>query len=178
MKAATRIPGAQRLLPPQLLIFLTLLLTLLTLLTPMKGKAQLQELEPSKLSWTTVGEVKGLSHTKASLKYLVAGADTTYLLTLQDEQKLKNSRDMTVRKYFSIQFSGQDNTCERLYALLSSFFTKENSRNKSYEKTFRLGNEMILVRHHSTLTAAAIVLATTKNHIVLTKKEVDKLFVP
>ncbi len=140
------------------------------------ANAQLQEMEPSKAQWVTVGEIKWLANTKASLKYLVTAKDTVYLLRLQDDQKLKNNRDMTVNQYFSINFKGTDNTLNKLYDLLVSFFNNENRNNKQYEKTFRLGNEALIVRHFPKLTARAIVMATTKNSIVLTEKEVKKLF--
>ena len=140
------------------------------------SKAQLQELEPSNTKWTTLGQVKWLSNVKASLKYFVSRNDTTYLLYLQDEQKLKNSRDMTVSQYFSIRFNGADNTAGKLYDLMISFFTKENRQNKTFEKTFRLGNELIMVRHFPKLANAAISFSTTKNSIVFTEKELNNLF--
>lgn len=147
----------------------------LALLFHFSAYAQLEEIESSKSSWVTVGEVKWLSNVKASLKY-IPGIDKTYLLYLQDDEKLKNNRDMTVYQYFSVRFSGKDNTAEKLYELLISFFDEENKKNKSYEKTFRLGTEMMLVRHFPKLTTHAIVLATKQNHITLTKKEINKLF--
>lgn len=136
--------------------------------------AQLQELEPTSTKWTTVGEVKWLANTKASLKYFVSANDTTYLLYMQDEQRLKNSRDMTVRKYFSISFSGADNTVGKLYGLLISFFN-ENRGDKKYEKIFKLGNEMVIVRHYPGLTTS-ISFSTKQSSIVFKEKEVKKLF--
>ena len=138
--------------------------------------AQLQEIETTKTNWTTVGEIKWLANTKASLKYFVSSNDTTYLLYMQDEQKLKNSRDMTVTKHFSIRFNAVDNTAGKLYDLLTSFFTAENRKNKKQEKIFRLGNEMLHVQHYPKLTAAAIMFSTKENHIVFTERELKKLF--
>ena len=149
---------------------------LVTIIAGADANAQLQEMEPSKAQWVTVGEIKWLANTKASLKYLVNTRDTVYLLRLQDEQKLKNNRDMTVNQYFSIDFKETGNTLNKFYDLLISFFNHENKNNKQYEKTFRLGNEALIVRHFPKLTARAIVMATTKNSIVLTEKEVKKLF--
>ncbi|GAA4457247.1 hypothetical protein GCM10023189_27670 [Nibrella saemangeumensis] len=137
---------------------------------------QLHEIEASKTNWTTVGEIKWLANTKASLKYFVSKTDTTYHLYLQDDQKLKNSSDMTVYKHFSIFFSGIDNTIGNLYDLLNTFFTAENRKNKELEKIFKLGNEMVHVQHYPKLTAPAIMVSTKENHIVLTQKEIKKLF--
>jgi hypothetical protein len=159
-----------------LFLYKPVALFLLSLLCQLSSLAQLQEMETSKAEWITVGEVKWLSNTKASLKYLDAGGDKTYLLYLQDDEKLKNNRDMTVYQYFSIRFSGKDNTIEKLYELLLAFFEDENRKNKTYEKTFLLGNDMVLVRHFPKITTHAIVLATKENHITLTKKEIKKLF--
>ncbi|MEO5946272.1 MAG: hypothetical protein ABIP79_05610 [Chitinophagaceae bacterium] len=139
-------------------------------------QAQLQEMEATKTSWTTLGEIKWLANTKASLKYFVSSNDTTYLLYLQDEEKLKNSRDMTVRKYFSIRFSGIDNTTGKLYDLLTSFFSGENRNDKKLEKIFKLGNEMVHIQHYPKMMGAAIMLSTKENHIVFSEKELKKLF--
>lgn len=151
-------------------------LLLFTLLFCNGLTAQLQETTGSKTQWTTVGELKWMSNTKASLKYAASLRDTTYLLSLQDEQKLQNSRGSTVYQYFSIRYSGVDNTTEKLYQLLISFFTDENRKNKDYEKSFRLGNEAVLVRHYPKLIATTISFSTTKNTILFTEKEVKKLF--
>lgn len=151
-------------------------LVLLSVLCSLGSWAQLQELETSKTNWTTVGEIKWLANTKASLKYFESKEDTTYLLYMQDEQKLKNNRDMTVIKHFSISFNGIDNTAGKLYHALTSFFTPENRKDKKLEKIFRLGNEMVHVQHYPKLTAAAIMFSTKENHIVFTEKELRKLF--
>lgn len=142
----------------------------------LSSMAQLQEVETSKANWITVGELKWLSNTKASLKYSANGNDTTYLLYLQDAVKLKNNNDRTIYQYFTIRFSGEDNTLGKLYDLLISFFDNENWKNKQYEKTFRLGSEMVLVQRFPKVTAKAIVLATKNNSIVFTEKELKKLF--
>jgi len=136
----------------------------------------MQELETSKTNWTTVGEIKWLANTKASLKYFVSKTDTTYLLYMQDEEKLKNNRDMTVTKHFSIRFNGIGNTTGNLYNLLTSFFADENRKNKKLEKIFTLGNEMVHVQHYPKLTGHAIMFSTKENHIVFTQKELKKLF--
>ena len=88
---------------------------------------QLQELANTHTKWITLGEVKWLANTKASLKYFVSKADTTYLLYLQDDQKLKSSTGMTVTEHFSIPYNGADNTTGKLYELLTSFYNLQCS---------------------------------------------------
>lgn len=151
-------------------------LLLLFLINSFPSLAQLQEIESAKTEWTTVGEIKWLANTKASLKYFVSGNDTTFLLYLQDDEKLKNNKDMTVRKYFSIRFSGVDNTAGKLYDILISFFSGENEKDKKLEKIFRIGSEMVHIQHYPKLMGAAIMFSTKENHIVFTKKELKKLF--
>lgn len=151
-------------------------LFVLVVFCQLSSMAQLQEVETSKTNWITIGELKWLSNTKASLKYSANGNDTSYLLYLQDEVKLKNNNDRTIYQYFTIRFSGKDNTLDKLYDLLISFFEKENWKNKQYEKTFRLGSEMVLVQRFPKVTTKAIVLATKNNSIVFTDKELKKLF--
>ncbi len=158
------------------IVYKGITLVLFTVLYYNGLKAQLQETTGSGTQWTTVGELKWLSNTKASLKYTASLRDTVYLLSLQDEQKLQNSRGSTVYQYFSIRYNGVDNTTEKLYQLLISFFADENRKNKDYEKTFRLGNEAVLVRHYPKLIATTISFSTTKNTILFTEKEVKKLF--
>ncbi len=149
---------------------------LLSVVCSIHSLAQLQEFDPSKTEWTTVGEIKWLANTKASLKYFLGKTDTTYLLSMQDEQKLKNSRGMNVVQNFSISFNGIDNTTGKLYDALISFFKPENRKDKKLEKIFRLGNERVHVQHYPKLLSAAIMLSTSKNHIVFTEKELKKLF--
>ncbi|WP_132055781.1 hypothetical protein [Pseudocnuella soli] len=156
--------------------FKTIIALLVGVFACMLSHAQLAELEASKANWTTVGEVKWLSNTKASLKYLAGRSDTTYLLYLQDDQKLQNNRGMNVTQYFSISYSGIDNTTGRLYEQLSAFFLPENRKNKKLEKIFKLGDELVHVQHYPKLTAPAILFSTKKNHIVFTQKDLDKLF--
>lgn len=152
------------------------LLMLLSFLYSFASVAQIQEIESGKTEWTTVGEIKWLANTKASLKYFVSSNDTTYLLYLQDEEKLKNSRDMTVKKYFSIRFSGVDNTAGKLYDMLTSFFNVDNAKDKKKQKIFRLGNEMVHIQHYPKLMGSAIMFSTKENHILFTEKELKKLF--
>ncbi len=154
----------------------TTILLWLTISVSLAASAQLQEMETSNTNWITKGEIKWLGKTKASLKYFVSNRNTTYLLYMQDEQKLKNNRDMTVVQYFSITFSGIDNAANNLYELLNSFFTQENRNNKKLQKIVKLGNEMVHVQHYGKLTGPAIMLSTKENHILFTQKELKRLF--
>ncbi|MES2645776.1 MAG: hypothetical protein V4717_02785 [Bacteroidota bacterium] len=149
---------------------------LLATLSNLISFGQLKELETSKINWITVGEIKWLKNTKASLKYFENNKDTTYLLYLQDDQKLQNTSGMAVTKYFSIRYSEIDNTTGNLYDLLSSFFNDENRKNRKLEKIFTLGNEMIHIQHYPKLSGPAIMFSTKENHIVFTQKELNKLF--
>ncbi|MEO6346428.1 MAG: hypothetical protein ABIO60_00830 [Aquaticitalea sp.] len=151
-------------------------LMLLAFLYSFACVAQLQEIESSKIDWTTVGEIKWLANTKASLKYFVSSNDSIYDLNLQDDEKLMNSREMTVRKYFSIKYSGVDNTTGKLYELLISFFRGQNQKDKKLVKIFKLGDEMVHIQHYPKLMGAAIMFSTKENHIVFTENELKKLF--
>jgi hypothetical protein len=139
------------------------------------GIAQIQEIEV-KTQWITIGELKWLSTIKAQLQYTTVGKDTTYLLYLKDEQTLKNSRDMSVIRHFSIRFNSQGNTLNELKRLLFSFFENENAKNKEYDKTFRLGETMVNVQHYRKLTGKTIMFYTKDGYILFTKRELAKLF--
>lgn len=41
--------------------------------------------------------------------------------------------------FFGVKFSGIDDTFEKFYELLKSFFLEENRKNKNYSQTFKLG---------------------------------------
>lgn len=150
---------------------------LLSLLMPFfyNTTAQIEEIEV-KTQWITIGELKWINTIKAQLQYTNTGKDTTYLLYLKDEQTLKNSRDMSVIRHFSIQFNSEGNTLGELKRLLFSFFEKENAKNKEYDKTFRLGNTMVNVQHYRKLTGNTIMFYTKDGYILFTKRELTKLF--
>lgn len=142
----------------------------------LRSIGQIQEIEPGKTQWITVGEIKWLGNTKANLSYVANKRDSTYMLYLQDEEKLKNSRDMLVTKNFSIQYSSVDNTTNKLYEILNAFFSDENRKNKKLEKIIKLGNESVHIQHFPKITGHAIMFSTKENHILFTQKELKKLF--
>lgn len=137
--------------------------------------AQLEEVN-SKPDWKTIGEVKWISTTKARLQYLVQRADTSYWLYLKSEKVLKNNRDMPVVSYFSLHFQNDGNALGALQSLLLSFFDDEHAKDKAYEKTFRLGNTLVLVQHYSRIFGKGILLTTKDGYIVLNKNDLKKLF--
>lgn len=153
-----------------------ILITVLAILVHHTSFAQIEEIAPTKTSWITIGEVKWLANTKGSLKYTANKTDTVYLLYLQDATKLKDNNDRTVYKYFSLSFKETGNTLNHLYELLISFFNPENKKDKDYEKTFRLGNDLVMIRHYPALLSPSIALVAKDSYIVLNEKEVHKLF--
>lgn len=137
--------------------------------------AQLREVGPTP-DWQTVGEVKWLKTTKARLQYNVQRADTTYWLYLKDEKVLRNNRDMPVINYFSIRFRNEGAALQVLETLLFSFFEGEGANDKAYEKTFMLGNTMVLVQHSPKIIGKAVMLTTKEGSVILTRNELAKLF--
>ena len=129
---------------------------------------QLKEIEPSG-DWQTLGVVKYVGAAKASLKYLPAKHDTTYLLLMRDARyELKN--------YFSVRFESEDGALEALYNILTSFFEKQNRKNKDYQKVFNLGDQRVHVQHFRQLTGNQIMLTTHDGYILLSEGEIKKLF--
>lgn len=137
--------------------------------------AQIEEVT-TKTEWITLGELKWMGIIKAQLQYGNSEKDTTYLLYLKDEQTLKNSRDMSVHRHFSIRFANDGNTLSELKRLLFSFFESENAKNKDYVKTFRLGSTIVNVQHYRKLTSHTIMFYTKEGYILFTKRELGKLF--
>jgi hypothetical protein len=131
-------------------------------------QAQLKEIEPSG-EWQTLGVVKYVGAAKASLRFLPAQHDTTYLLVMRDARyELKN--------YFSIRFRSDGEALAALYDILLSFFQKENRKNKDYQKIFNLGDERVHVQHFRQLTGNQIMLTTHDGYILLGEGEIKKLF--
>lgn len=150
------------------------LLVLIFFGVPAHCFSQLQEIH-SKASWTVMGEVKWINTTKARLQFTSTGKDTSYWLYLKDEKTLKNTRDMPVLNYFSIHFDNEGDALPALKNLLFSFFEDSHARDKTFEKTFRLGNSLVLVQHAGKLTGKSILLTTREGSIILSKREIQKL---
>ncbi len=131
--------------------------------------AQLKENDPVK--WKELHTVKVMGSVKAEMLYVNDGKDSTYMLLLENMDKPKNKS-----RYFSIRFHGRDNTYEKLYAILKSFFLEENKKNKSYYKSFQLGETNVKVQHNRFVGTVGIRISTGYEFITLSEKQVDKLF--
>jgi len=138
------------------------------ILAAISTDAQLKEFK-STGDWQLIGQVKYAGTPKASLKYLVTGGDTTYLLTMRDDR-------YELKEFFSITFQNINGTFQQFSEILFSFFEKEHRKDKSYERTFSLGNTMVHVQHYKKLTGASIMLTTKEGYILLTKGELERLF--
>jgi len=126
-----------------------------------------------KADWKPIGKLKPLGTTKASLEYRVSGRDTIYLLFMKDFTKRGENAES---QFFSIKFSGVDNTFEKLYGLLKSFFEDENRKDRNYTKSFRLGDQMVYLQHYLLVTGKGVKLSTKEGYINLSEGDIDKLF--
>ncbi len=138
------------------------------LLFTLQASAQLKEHEPV-ANWKLIGQVKYAGPTKASLKYMLIGKDTTYLLMMRDDR-------YELKEFFSITFNGSGGTLAAFRNLLFSFFEQEHKKDKKYEKTFSLGTTLVHVQHYKKLTGATIMLTTKEGYILFTKNELERLF--
>lgn len=125
-----------------------------------------------KADWKPIGKLKPLGSTKATLEYRVSGRDTIYFLFMKDFTK-RGERAET--QYFSIKFNGVDNTFEKFYELLRSFFREEN-RSSSYSQSFRLGDQMVYLQHFLLVTGRGVKLSTREGYISFSEGDIDKLF--
>ncbi len=131
--------------------------------------AQITENDPVK--WKELHTVKVMGSVKAEMLYVTNGDDSTYMLLLENMDKPKNKS-----KYFSIRFQGKNNTYEKLYTILKSFFLDENKKNKSYYKAFQLGATNVKVQHNRFVGSVGIKISAGYEFITLSEKQVDKLF--
>lgn len=125
-----------------------------------------------KADWKSIGKLRTLGSTKASLEYSLSGRDTVYLLFMKDFTKRGEKAES---QFFSIRFNGVGNTFEKLYELLKSFFLDENRKN-SYTQTFRLGSQMVNLQHFLLVTGKGVKLSTKDGYINLSEGDIDKLF--
>lgn len=126
-----------------------------------------------KADWKPIGKLKTLGSTKASLEYRLSGRDTLYFLFMKDFTKRGEKAES---QFFSIKFKGVDDTFEKLYDLLKSFFLGENRKNKKYTQTFRLGDQMVNLQHYLLVTGKGVMLSTKEGYINLSEGDIDKLF--
>lgn len=126
-----------------------------------------------KADWKPVGKLKSLGSTIASMEYNVSGRDTIYLLFMKDFTKRGENAES---QFFSIKFNGVENTVEKFYQLLKSFFLDENRKNKNYTQSFRLGDQMVYLQHYLLVTGKGVKLSTKEGYINLSKGDIDKLF--
>lgn len=145
----------------------TILLLLLTLLS-FTGFTQIEMKEPA--DWVLIGQLKFGGITKAKLQYINSGTDTTYMLFIKDV------REEPKNNYFAVNFKGIDETYNKLYAVLKSFFLKENKKNRNYSKTFKLGDSGVNIQHHRLLTAPGIMFTTSDGYAYFTENDINKLF--
>jgi len=146
---------------------LLILVTLLAGATAARG--QLTEYATSGKGWTPYSELSSLGFSRASLQYVVNDSDTTFLLQMYDQRP-------ELKSYFSVKFSSEGNTLSSLYAILLSFFEKDNWKNRDYIRVFRLGEDKVSVYRSGMIESKAIVFSTDKGRIQFTKREVEKLF--
>ena len=146
------------------------LLILITILAgTIAARGQLTDYDASGKGWTKYSGLSSPGLSRASLRYVVNESDTTFLLLMWDQRS-------EIQNYFSLTFRNEGNTLSSLYAILLSFFEKENRRNEDYIRVFQLGDEKVTVYRSGVIDLAAIIVSTDKGKILLTKKEVEKLF--
>ena len=81
-------------------------------------------------------------------------------------------------EYATIFFKADGNAKDDFYLIISTVFSDENKRNKQYEVTFKLGNELVQVKNFrfTGITYAMIVFNGKSQTIPLLKSVVNKTF--
>ena len=152
----------------KLLNMKTILFLYIYLFITITTKAQLEERRP--VDWKPIGKLHFGGITKAKMEYTANGTDTTYLLLVKDV------REQPKDNYFTINFKSSGGTFSKLYTILKSFFLDENKKDKSYSRTFDLGNTGVNVQHHRLLINRGIRFYTKDGYAYWSEKDVDKLF--
>lgn len=143
-------------------------MSLLLLLLVAVAVAQIEE-QVSR-DWKTLGELKTFGLTKARMQFTVSGSDTSSMLFMKDFTKQPENN------YFSIVFNNAGDTFNKFYNLLVSFFLDKNRKDKDYMRTVKLGKTMVNMQHQGLIGSAGVRLTTNEGYIVLSKRDIDKLF--
>ena len=122
-----------------------------------------------------VGESKNGPYSIAKLTYLVDETnkhDTTYTFTFRD------SRYKDRMEYAAVSFKSEGNAKDDFYSMVKTVFSNNNKRNKQYEVTFKLGDELVQVKNFrfTGITYAMIVFNGKSQTIPLLKSAVNKTF--
>jgi hypothetical protein len=144
------------------------ILTLTVLLFTITSFAQIQVGEPEKR--VVVSELKPMGKFTAELSYKLEGRDTLYRLMLAND-KFKTLTDL-----YSVHFSGEEGTLDKLYSIMKSVFAKENAKNKEYKVNFKLGETEVIVSNYRTTGITFCMFFTTEGYTLLNEKSIDKLF--
>ena len=100
------------------------------------------------------------------MEYRLSSNDTVYFLAMKNFTKREEKAES---HFFGVKFSGIDDTFEKFYELLKSFFLKENRKNKNYSQTFKLGEKKVNLQYFPLITGKGIMVSTNEGYI-------DKLF--
>lgn len=117
-----------------------------------------------------IGEVRQAGTFNCSLEYQIIEKDTVCVLYYN------NAEYTTLTDIQSISFDPDENTIQKLYDALKSFFLKENEKNKDYELSFTLGKTDVTLSHKRTLGITYIMFFTVDGYFYLTQRQVEKLF--
>lgn len=115
-----------------------------------------------------VGKIAPMGAFVAELNYTITGSDTTYSLVYNNAKYTKIDDIRTVR------FAGTDNTAGKLYEAFKSAFQNKNT--KDYALTFSLGKEVVSVSPKKNMGVWQAMFLVGENYMLLTEKQVDKLF--
>lgn len=145
----------------------TLYLTLLVLISFVVN-AQIEVKQTPK--WTTVGKVKNGMTYVAELQYMIEDKDTTYMV-LYNNFKYQHITDIQ-----SIVFANDDNTVQKFYDILKTFFSEENKKNKDYTINLKLGDSDVRLYNTRVMGVTSVSIYTDKGYFGITEKQLDKLF--
>ena len=147
----------------------SLLLIICVITSPMITFSQISEakkVEPQKV----IGTIKSVGMTQHELSYRINEGDTLYTLMY------RNADYKYITEFEFVNFSGEDNTLDKLYDILKSVFSEENKKNKEYQVKFKLGEKDVIVSNFRTMGVTSVMFFTHDGHCFWTEKQIDKLF--
>lgn len=118
----------------------------------------------------TVGEVRALGTLLFKLSYKVIQGDTVYSILY------KNQEYQQITDYQIIKYDGADNTNDKLFELLKSFFTDEKKQAPKYEESVTLGETTILISMNKMMGMKYLTLFTKSGYFNINEKQLHKLF--
>jgi hypothetical protein len=140
------------------------------LATATVATAQIEVYDSVATQKTTIGKLKRGFTEQAELYYYADEGDTTYNILFN------NAKYQTISDWQSISFAGGQETLDQLFAVVTTFYSDENKKNKEYKRKLKLGDMNITLSNYRIMGITSVMVWCNDGYFFMTEKEAYKLF--